>query len=356
MDNKAYIAGVAMALPPHQVAQEAITETLAGVWQEHDVNARLVQRLHTGAKVKTRHISMPLDELINLRGFGPRNDAFLKIAVDLSERALQQVFDETGVQAHEITAMFSTTVTGIAAPTLDARLMNRLPFSPCMKRLPFFGLGCVAGAAGLARAADYLVGHPRETVVLLAVELCSLTFQETDVSMANIVSSGLFGDGAAAVVLYGKDRVSSKKHMPRIAGSKSFFFPNTERVMGFDITDQGLKIVLSADVPRLAHEKIPGCVDELLAEHSLTRSDITAWIAHPGGPKVMDALETGLGLASKELAISHESLAVAGNLSSASVLMILQKTLEQKQFKPGDTAVLLAMGPAFCAEVVLLRW
>jgi alkylresorcinol/alkylpyrone synthase len=356
MEGRAQIIGVETVFPPHLVEQSTLTDAIKEKWQDFDLNTRVVDKLHGSSQVKKRHIALSVENCVRDSTFAERNGTYIEVGVDLAEKVVSSLLEKSGVKPREISEIIFTTVTGLAVPSIEARLMNRLPFSPHCKRIPMFGLGCVAGAAGVARAADYLRGNPDDLVVLLALELCSLTFQNDDISMANIVATGLFGDGAAAVLLAGKNRAATLPKGPRVIDSRSFFFPNSERVMGWDITENGFKIVLSAEVPSIAKEKIPRCVDELLAAHHIHRSDVAAWIAHPGGPKVMQGLSEGLNLPPDALRLSHESLSEEGNLSSASVLLILQKTLAQKSFRPGDFGVMLAMGPAFCAEVVLLQW
>src|SRR4030095_6383038 len=196
--------------------------------------------------------------------------------------------------------------TGIAVPALDARLMNRIPFSRSMKRLPLFGLGCVGGAAGIARTADYLKGHPQEAVILFAVELCSLTIQRDDLSLANLVASGLFGDGAAAVLMVGDDHPLAAPGLPPALDSLSQFFPQTEHIMGWDVTNSGFKVLLSADIAELAQSEVRPSLEAFLGRHDLTIADIDHWLVHPGGPKVIEALENGLGLPDEALALSRE--------------------------------------------------
>jgi alkylresorcinol/alkylpyrone synthase len=252
--------------------------------------------------------------------------------------------------------MMVISTTGIAVPSLDARLMNRIPFSRSMKRLPLFGLGCMGGAAGIARTADYLLGHPTDAVILFAVELCSLTLQRDDVSMANLIASGLFGDGTAAVLMVGDEHPRAQSGMPRVIDSQSRFFPETEHIMGWDVTNSGFKVLLSADIAALAQSEVRPAMEAFLGRHGLTIADIDHWLVHPGGPRVIQALADGLGLADEALALSWETLAEAGNISSASVLLILDKFMKRWQPKPGEYGVLMAMGPAFSAELVLLQW
>lgn len=353
--SKCHIVSVASAFPQTLADQARITNSIKKEWKDFDVNERAIDRLHQSVLVKKRHLATPLDDALLSASFEERNNKFIEVGVDIAEEAIEKLLRKTNTAPEEISKIIFTTVTGIAAPSIEARLMNRIKFKPSLKRVPIFGLGCVAGAACVARAADYLVGHPDEKVIVLAVELCSLTFQRKDISMANIIASGLFGDGAAAVLLAGNDAVKSAS-LPKVVSSRSFFFPNSEGVMGWQVNGDGFRLILNSEVPKIALENIPACVDEVLKTHHLTRNDVATWIAHPGGPKVINALVEGLNIPESALTKSFETLANYGNLSSASVLLILEETLRNEQRRPGDYGVMLAMGPGFCAEVVLLQW
>jgi alkylresorcinol/alkylpyrone synthase len=224
---------------------------------------------------------------------------------------------------------------------------------PRVKRVPIFGLGCVAGTAGIARAADYVRAFPDHVAVLLSVELCSLTLQRQDLSVPNLIASGLFGDGAAAAIVVGNGRQASG---PEILDSRSVFYPDSENVMGWDISEEGFRIVLSADVPEVVRSHLRRDVDSFLADHGLNRSDVAVWVSHPGGPKVLEAMQEALELPDEALESAWRSLREVGNLSSTSVLLVLQDTLENSAPDPGSYGVMLAMGPGFCSELVLLRW
>jgi alkylresorcinol/alkylpyrone synthase len=314
---------------------------------------------------------LPLDAYPALSSFTATNDTWIAHAVELSETAIAGALTPLGLTAADISAIFFASVTGIASPTVDARLINRMPFPASVKRTPIFGLGCVAGAAGIARAADYVRAFPREIALLVSVELCSLTWQDNDQSIANLISCGLFGDGAAAVVIAGdevelpaanSERVSTPgSHIgqsigPRIVATRSTFYRDTEYVMGWEIGQTGFTIVLSPDVPKVVLENLRGDVTRFLAEHSLTLADISSWIFHSGGPKVLEAVETALSLPKDALALSWKSLREVGNLSAASVLMVLADTLAGAHGAPGSYSILAAMGPGFCLELVLLQW
>jgi len=241
----------------------------------------------------------------------------------------------------------------VATPSIDARLMNRLHLPARVRRVPVFGLGCAGGAAGVARAADLLHGLPEEAAVVLSVELCSLTLQRRDLSIPNLIGSGLFGDGAAAAILVGSGRPSRG---PEIVASRSVFYPDSEGLMGWDITEAGFRIVLSAEVPEMARRFLRRDVDGFLAEHDLARSDIGVWISHPGGPKVLEAMGEALELPEDALEASWRTLREVGNMSSTSVLLVLRDVIERRDPVPGTWGLMVAMGPGFCSELVLLRW
>lgn len=364
----AYIVAADTALPLHRYSQDQLIAEFRELWAKKYVNVDRIEQFHRNVLVGSRSLALPIEEYKKLSGFGASNAAYIESAMEIVERLISGMLQKIGIDAGAIHVIVSTSVTGIAVPSLDARLMNRIAFKHSTKRIPLFGLGCMGGAAGLSRAADYLEGHPEESVLFFSVELCSLTLQREDLSIANIVSSGLFGDGAAAVLLAGRSspllgRVhpglvhAAKPELgcPRIIDNESRFFPGTERVMGWDITDTGFQVVLDPGVPEFARDHLRPGIEAFLRRHSLEINDIDVWIAHPGGPKVISGMEEGLGLAAGTLSLSLQSLAEYGNLSSASVLFILKETLAKNPPR-GSQGVLVAMGPAFAAEYMLLQW
>jgi alkylresorcinol/alkylpyrone synthase len=347
------VRSLGRALPANYVDQETLTAAFRVYWEKKHFNLERLEELHRAVQVKGRHLALPMSEYAALDTFAKCNDAWIRAGLDVGERAVREALARAGLEPGEVDQLFFVTVTGIATPSLDARLMNRLGLRPDVRRTPMFGLGCVAGAAGLARAADALRGFPGEVAVLLSVELCSLTLQRQDLSVANIVASGIFGDGAAAVVLSGGGRGGGG---PRILATRSVFYPDTEWVMGWDIVDTGFKVLLSAKVPEITRAHIGKDVDAFLAWQGLDRSRIRHWVAHTGGPKVLQAFEAALDLPPDALAGSWKSLNEVGNLSSASVLFVLADLLESEVPRPGEYGLLVAMGPGFCSELVLLQW
>lgn len=351
-----FIAATQTAFPPHYYSQEQLMQGFLQLLGEGEYSPRVVERLHQSVQVKGRHLALPLDTYPTLHTFRDRNNAWIECALSLGQECVTKLLANADIDAKEISQLIFTTVTGIAVPSIDARLMNRIGFSKSLKRVPLFGLGCVAGAAALSRGADYLAGHPDEAIVILSIELCSLTIQRQDISMANLVASGLFGDGSAAVLMVGAKHRLAQEGSPRVIANRSSLFPGSEYVMGWDIGDNGFRVILSTDVPKVAEEILPIALNKFLHDQGLEMRDIDVWISHPGGPKVINALEKGLGLSEGTLDLSRESLAQIGNLSSASVLAILEKTLQTRKPTKGTLGVLLAMGPGFCAEMVLLQW
>jgi alkylresorcinol/alkylpyrone synthase len=348
------IAAVAQALPPHRVEQDVILEALRALWATKHFNAGRIDQLHRSVKVGARHLALPIGEYPGLDSFQKTNDAWCRVALELGAEVVPRALDRAGLTPKEVDHFFFVTVTGIAVPSMESRIANRLEMSTHLKRSPLFGLGCAAGAAGIGRATDYLRGAPGEVALLLSVELCSLTLQREDLSIPNIIASGLFGDGAAAVVLSGGDRGGVKG--PHVLRSRTVRYPNTERIMGWDMVDSGFKVILSAQVPQLVRENLPANVDAFLAESGLKRSDVRHWLCHTGGPKVIEAIESSLSLPAGALKLSWESLERVGNLSSASVLFVLDDFLQSGVAEEGDYGVLMAMGPGFGSELVLLRW
>jgi alkylresorcinol/alkylpyrone synthase len=350
------VLSVGRVLPPNYVDQETLTAALRAHWASRHFNADRLDELHRAVKVKGRHLALPLSAYPGLDTFQKSNDAWIRAAEELGADAIRAALSRAGLSPGDVDQLVFVTVTGLATPSIDARLVNRLGLRRDVKRLPIFGLGCVAGASGLARLSDLLRGFPGEVGVLLSVELCSLTLQREDPSVANAVASGIFGDGAAAVVLAGGERPSSAASGPRVIATRAAFYRDTEWVMGWDFRDTGFQVVLSADVPRITRENVGRDVDEFLATRGLRRKDVRHWIAHTGGPKVLEAFQAALDLPDGALERSWRSLEDVGNLSSASVLFVLGDLLDGGDAAPGDLGLVVAMGPGFCAEMVLLQW
>lgn len=353
-----HIVSVQTALPPHRYAQGDLSEALQHFWSRKHFNPDRMAHFHRHVAVEERYLALSKEDYQKDLDFTARNQAYCRVATELGEQVIRKALEDTQLNPEDIDAIFFTTVTGLSVPTIDAQLINRLQMRRDIKRTPLFGLGCVAGAAGIARVHDYLRAWPEHTALLLSVELCSLTLQTDDLSIPNLISTGLFGDGAAAVIMLGERARDKKgiKSLAQVKETQSAFYYNSERVMGWDIGTHGFKIVLSAEVPAMIQRYLREDVDAFLKKSSLSRSDIEVWVSHPGGPKVIDAIEEVLDLDPRALALTRDSLSRYGNLSSASVLFVLQETLARVRFKPrGTYGLLLALGPGFCSELVLLQ-
>lgn len=355
------LLAVEPVLPAHRYAQHEITDALLAMMSPDRATERLMRRIHAGCGVEHRHLALPLERYGELSDFGRRNDAFIEQAVELGAAALRAALDRAGIGPQEVDVIISTTVTGLAVPSLEARIATRVGLRRDVVRLPLLGLGCMGGAAGAARLHDVLRGRPGDVGVLVSVELCSLTVQREDTAPANLVASGLFGDGGAAVVAVGADhpragapRTQDEPLTARILDSAGYLYEGTEDVMGWEVGAGGLRVVLSADVPDLVRAKVGPDVAAFLAGHGLTVADIGWWVAHPGGPKVIDALMDTLGVPTEALELTTRSLRTAGNLSSAAVLQILRATLDRRP-PPGSRGLMMAMGPGFSLELVLLE-
>lgn len=354
------ILNVTGVLPEHRYTQAEITPVFARRMMRGQVDEAVVERFHTNARVEARHLALPLEQYADLADFTEANDAFIEAGVELGARAVTDALKAVGLTPQDVDLIISATVTGLAVPSLDARVAALTGMRPDVVRVPLVGLGCVAGAAGVARLRDYLLGRPDGVAVLMAVELCSLTLQRDDASTANLVASGLFGDGAAAVVAVGRDRAgqrdaASATAQPDVIDSRSRLYPDSERTMGWDVGASGLKIVLDSGVPTLVNRHVGEDVRAFLSDHGLGQGDIEWYVAHPGGPKVLEALQDALGVEREALQVTWDSLARIGNLSSASVLHVLADTLADRPPRPGSYGLMIAMGPGFCSELVLLR-
>ena len=347
------IASAASAFPKNYYSQKFLLEQLQTYWGDQLRNPQMLARLHRNVTVEGRHLALPAEKYYDITTWGQANDVWIEVAQELGEQALCRALHHAGVQPSELGALIFVSVTGISSPSIDALLINRMGLPTNIRRMPIFGLGCVAGAAGIARAADYVRAYPSQAAALVSVELCSLTIQRDDLSVANLISSGLFADGSAAVIVTGDELPGTG---PEIVATRSIFYPETEEMMGWKITEKGFRITLSPEVPVLIREHLGHDVDSFLADNGHKRSDIGSWVLHTGGPKVLEATAAALDLHNGQLDASWDCLKRVGNLSSASVLVVLEDVMRNRRPEPGTIGVLAAMGPGFCSELVLLKW
>jgi alkylresorcinol/alkylpyrone synthase len=349
------IASTGTALPKNYYPQQVLIEAFRQHWEGRLDRFSVLERLHLATGVDGRYLVLPLEAYPDLKKWGAANEVWIEAAQELGQQAICRALDEAKIDRDRIAALFFVSITGISSPSIDARLVNRMQLNKNIKRVPIFGLGCVAGAAGISRAADYVKAYPDQVAVMLSVEFCSLTLQQDDLSVANLISVGLFGDGVAAAVVTGAN-VPGGERNPEIVATRSVFYPNTERVMGWDISEKGFQIVLSRDVPRVVEENLRGDVDSFLADNNLSLADIGSWVIHTGGPRVLEATSNALNLSNEDLAASWKCLRRTGNLSSASVLFVLDEVMKNRRPPAGTWGLMAAMGPGFCAELLLLKW
>jgi alkylresorcinol/alkylpyrone synthase len=353
------VLAVRSVFPPHRHPQQEITGALARLLPPGSDTA-LLRRIHASVQVEFRHLVLSLERYGDPRSdFGTTNALFLDAALDLGDQALRLVLGDAGMAPDEVDLVMSTTVTGLATPSLEARLATRTGLRPDVRRVPLFGLGCAAGAAGLGRLHDHLTGRPDQAALLLSTELCSLTLQSTDTSMANIVAGALFGDGAGALLAVGRGHPrygAEPGGGPVVVDARSRLYPGTEGLLGWDIGHWGMRMVLGRELPELVRLHVAEEIESFLAGHDLKPGDVDAWICHPGGPRMLDVLADALALPDAALAASRASLAAVGNLSSASVLHILGRIGAAGPPPPGSVGLMIGFGPGFASELVLLRW
>ena len=349
--NHAVIAATATALPEYTLTRDDVKYHMGRVFHIPERRLDAMMAIVDNAQVHNRHTIFPLEYTVEPRSLSKTNCEYIQHVIKLGREAAETCLERAGMKPDEIDLIITVSCTGFMIPSLDAHLINLMGFRSDVRRMPFTELGCAAGAMALGRAADFLKAYPGGNVLIIAVELPSLTFQRRDISQANLISSILFGDGAAAVLVTGR-----KCSGPKILVSETYTFPDSLGAMGFDLRDSGFHILLSKDVPEMIGGKIRSLVDGFLGRHGMTMADIKGWILHPGGARLLGNVESELGLTKEDTQPSWDILGNVGNLSSATILFILQEWLEKRPLSPGDHAFAAAFGPGFSAEFLLLQW
>jgi alkylresorcinol/alkylpyrone synthase len=347
----ATISASATALPPYLITRDDVKYYMGRVFDIPDRRVEAMMAIVDNAQVHQRHAIFPIDYTIEPRALSQTNNEYIEHAIKLGQEAAEKCLAKAGLRPEDIDLIITVSCTGFMIPSLDAHLIKLMGFRSDVRRMPFTELGCAAGAMAISRAADYIKSYPEANVLIIAVELPSLTFQRKDISQANLISSILFGDGAAAVVVTGQDKPG-----PRVLVTETYTFPDSLGAMGFDLRDSGFHILLAKDVPEMIGAEIKGLVYGFLERHGKTRQDIKGWILHPGGARLLGNVEQQLGLCKCDTQPSWDILANVGNLSSATILFILQEWLEKRPLKAGEHAMAAAFGPGFSAEFLLLQW
>ena len=347
----ATIAATATAVPPHLLTREEVKTYIRKVF---DVGERRLDAMMTiidNAQVRQRHAIFPVDYTVQRRSLEQTTLEYQHHAVLLGRQAAEESLASAGMAPSDVDMIITVSCTGFMIPSLDAHLINLMGFRPNVRRLPITELGCAAGAMALTRASEFLRAFPDRTVLIVAVELPTLTFQGGDGSQANLISSVLFGDGAAAAIVTGRS-ISGLQ----IVDAETYTFPMSLDAMGFELRDDGFHIVLSKDVPQMIREKIRQLVDDFLRRSCLARENIAAFILHPGGQKLLSYVEEELGLCRCDTELSWEVLGEYGNLSSATILFILHSWLTKRRMHSGEYGLAAAFGPGFSSELLLLKW
>jgi len=346
--NAPRILSVAGALPPYRVGQEEAKTFARGMFSGGHGDLERLLPIFDNVQVESRYFCVPVEWFERDHTFPEKNALYVEHALDLSEKAARRALDRVGAAPEEVGTIFFVSTTGISTPSLDSKLIFRLGLSEHTRRIPIWGLGCSAGAAGIARAAEHARLYPDQLVLLVAVELSGLTFQRDDRSKSNLISTSLFADGAAAVLLGGTTG-------PEVLGGYSTTWPDTEDVMGWDLIEKGLKVQLSKSIPTIVRERFRDNLEEACSSLGLAFEEIKHFVLHPGGSRVLDAFEEALGLEADGLTTSRDVLRDCGNMSSVTVLFILERFLEAGELAKGDLGVLSAMGPGFSAEHVFFK-
>ncbi len=349
--HPASVALPATALPDHVLTRQDSVETARSFLGADFPHLGRIVKIIEGSGVDTRHLVRPLSATLQDAGFGARNDLYMTTVKDLGERAAAQALANAGLQPRDVDLVITTSCTGIMIPSLDAWLIPKMGFRRSTKRLPITELGCAAGAVALSRAREFLQVYPGRNVLIIAAELCSLTYQPRDLDMQALVGGILFGDGVAACVVQGAERPGL-----RLQANDSFLFEDSWGYMGFDMRDTGLHLVLDKGIPNAVEKQIAPVLTGFLAEHGLKKEQVGFFGIHPGGRKVMDEIERVFGLDDQPLRASRDCLREVGNLSSASILVVLKNMIERYAPKDGAQGLLTAFGPGFSAEMLLASW
>jgi alkylresorcinol/alkylpyrone synthase len=358
-----YIVSIGEAVPKNVIEQDQAMEFAKELFFDtfRDIE-RLLLAFQNG-QIEKRHIVKPIEWYKRGHSFSEKNQVYIEAAVSLGIEAIKNClmnnsFLKQEVPYEEIDAIFMISSTGIATPSIEARIMNHLPFSPHTKRIPIWGLGCAGGASGLSRAYEYCLAYPTAKVIVLSVELCSLTFQKSDLSKSNFIGTSLFADGVACALVCGDKTnihpISKKSSIPSIHTTKSTILPHSLDVMGWEVKDEGLFVIFSRDIPTIIENWLKPNVTEFLQEVGLDLANINHFIAHPGGKKVLEAYVKALELPVSMTDISLDILKNFGNMSSATILFVLNRYMEIAE--AGDIGLTTALGPGFSSELLLLRW
>ncbi|MED1602804.1 type III polyketide synthase [Alkalihalophilus marmarensis] len=358
------IISISTNAPPNTLNQDTTTEFARELFGESFQDIERLLTVFANGQIDERQFAVPMDWFKEDHSLKEKNDLYIELATKYGAEGIKKclsnrLFLKEDVDVGDIEAIILVSSSGMATPSIDARIMNVLPFSAHTKRIPIWGLGCAGGAAGISRAYEYCRAYPESNVLVVCIELCSLTFQRNDRSKSNLVGTSLFADGIACALVSG-DHSSminkcAKSVRPVIRETMSTLMPDSEEVMGWDVRDTGLHVIFSRDIPSIIKKWLKPNVDEFLFRNKLESGQIDAFVAHPGGKKVLEAYEETLSIPESMTAVSREVLKKHGNMSSPTVLYVLEEFMK-KEMNPGSYGLMAALGPGFCSELVLLQW
>jgi len=346
------IVALATAVPVHQVTQHTARQFARNIFSSRTPDIERLLSVFDNSHIETRYFSKPLDWFAESHSLSEKNEAYIQNSTALSLEAAQLLLKKTKTPPDEIDYIIYVNTTGLATPSIDARLINLLGLRQNVRRNPVWGLGCAGGAAGLSQAYHHLLGHPQEKVLLIACELCGLTFLREDYSKSNLVATALFGEGAAAALLTGGEIADDGL---RIISTNSRFFPDSLDVMGWNILDSGLQVVFAKRIPEIIEKHAFEDLSLFLQENNLQLKDISHFLFHPGGMKVIEAYQKALNLTNGRLSLSAEILRDYGNMSSVTLLFVLNRYLERFKISNKGYGLVTALGPGFSSESLLLQ-
>ena len=344
-------------IPPYHYPQDEVVPWVREWLEEAPADAsRRLLSVYESAGVRSRASVVPIEDVFHPRDFETQNRRYREIACEAGAALARATLDAARVLPGEVDIVVSVSCTGFMIPAVDAHVADALGMGPRLARLPITESGCAGGVVGLARAADHLAAHPERAALVIALEFSSLTFQRWDRSATNVVSTAIFGDGGAAGVLVGSRHPRAEDGLLRLRDAESLFFPGTTHLMGFELRNQGLQIVLDRGLAPFVRRNIVSAVDGFLAPRGLSRGDVARWVLHPGGRRIVEAMVERLGLSAADLAPTEDVLARHGNMSSVTVLFVLDEILRCHRPATGALGLLGAFGPGFGAELLLVEF
>ena len=349
------LISVATEDAPTIVGQDEVKEFARQVFSRERAGFDRLASVFTNASIESRHFTESKEWYGELHGFAERNALYVENAVRMSASCALRCLSTAGLESREVQHVIFVSSTGIATPSIDARLHNILGFDRHVRRSPIWGIGCAGGAVGLSRALEYTSAFPSHAALVIAVELCGLTFQKDDYSKSNIIGTSLFSDGAAAVLVVGDKHPLAGRQGLALLNSLSTIYDDSLDVMGWDVKDSGLKVIFSKDIPTIVHGSVRENIQELADQNNIGLGKIKHYVVHPGGPKVIDAYEEALGLKKDEMKFTRNVLRKHGNMSSPTVLYVLKEFTDRGEFSPGEYGLISALGPGFSSELILFR-